>query len=461
MSKSSSKPKNNVDSSQKQELLKLATKLIAAFPGGLVSSDHVNPFANDEFGFSFFEGFIVHYTKPFLEARAEFTRHAAKILKAKAAHEPTIITFSLKAAQRYVVALAGNEGTDVDDKALKAEAQSLVDTVLEELSKIYTHIEANFLVVHDNFEGLIELGRVRSMTAEDAATHTPLSGITKIQLSPGHYGEEFMSPDGYYIVGMPRMVWVVDVPAAKENVTEEAKWLIDVAVSLMRLSSPHWSVRRPKNGEVEPHPVRPASSRTPHVTFHGDMSYTGSRNSLPVYDINSKVAADLQSASCQKIAQILFDAPNKSLALRVAQGLGWLTRGRQMSDRSERLLAFFTALEALLTSSDKSDPVTQTISRHVSVIYTQKLPDRMAIYNRVKVLYGLRSAVVHSGKREVLWQDVNTLQSIAEAVFFVVLKRCDLTMSQDTFSQSLADASHGLPWVFAKRAAKSRKKPTS
>lgn len=130
-----------------------------------------------------------------------------------------------------------------------------------------------------------------------------------------------------------------------------------------------------------------------------------------------------------------------------------------MSDRAERLLSFFTALEALLTSNDKSNPVTQTISRHVSVIYTQKLPDRMDIYNRLKALYGLRSAIVHAGKREVLWGDVNTLQTIVEAVFFVVLKRCDLAMSQDVFAQSLADASHGLQWEFAKPAKKIRRSP--
>lgn len=145
------------------------------------------------------------------------------------------------------------------------------------------------------------------------------------------------------------------------------------------------------------------------------MAYTGGGKVPPVYDASKKVAAEQNAA-------ILFDPPSKSLALRAAQGLGWLTRGRQMSDRAERLLSFFTALEALLTSNNKSDPVTQTISRHVSVIYTQKFADRMVVYNKVKALYGLRSAVVHAGKRDVLWGDVNTLQSIVEAIFYVVLK---------------------------------------
>lgn len=126
-----------------------------------------------------------------------------------------------------------------------------------------------------------------------------------------------------------------------------------------------------------------------------------------------------------------------------------MTRGRQVSDRSERLLAFFTALEALLSSDDKSAPVTQTISRHVSVIYTQDIKTRLAVYNQIKWLYSIRSAVVHAGKREVLWQDVNNLQNYAEAVYWTVLNRCDLSMTQDRFAQSLADASHGMRWEFA------------
>jgi hypothetical protein len=126
-----------------------------------------------------------------------------------------------------------------------------------------------------------------------------------------------------------------------------------------------------------------------------------------------------------------------------------MTRGRQVYDRAERLLSFFTALEALLSSDDKSTPVTQTISRHLSVIYTQDIKIRVAVYNQIKGLYALRSAVVHAGRREVLWQDVNHLQGYVERVFRIVLSRCDLAMGQDRFAQSLADASHGMRWEFA------------
>lgn len=448
MSKRTKNPKVSIDPAQKLKLQHHATNMIRAFLDGVVSESDQSSF-NGPYGFSFFEGYTAQFTKSFLDSQADFTQLAAKVLKAKAAHEPTIRTLGLKASQRYVQAIAGNKNNDQDGKQLQTAVQSLIDTTLEELSKIYKHIEANFLTVHHGYVGVIELGRVRSMTTEDATKNTPLSNLTKIRLVPGRYGENFLLPDGVMAVGMPDMTWVVDVPATKENVAEEAKSLIDVAVSFMRLSASPWTSRFPKIGEIEPHPILPAVTGTPHVSFHGEMTYTGGWKVPPIYEITPGVAVQLQLPITQKKANFLFDPPGNSLAMRVAQGLGWMTRGRQVSDRAERLLSFFTALEALLTSKDKSDPVTQTISRYVSVIQTQKLNERVAIYNKVKALYGLRSAVVHSGKREVLWQDVNTLQALVEDVYCVVLKNCDLSMSQDTFAQSLAEASHGLPWVFA------------
>ncbi|WP_426129161.1 hypothetical protein [Pararhizobium sp. PWRC1-1] len=165
---------------------------------------------------------------------------------------------------------------------------------------------------------------------------------------------------------MPGSVWVVEVPATKANVAEEAKWLIDVAVSLMRLSTSQWKGHLPGIGELEAHPIYPTIHAQPHMTFDDASTAT-----LPGwYETTAKAVVDQNLPKIQSLASILFDPSDKSLAQRVAQGLGWMTRGRQVADRAERLLSFFTALESLLTSTDKTDPVTQTISRHVSVIYT-------------------------------------------------------------------------------------------
>ncbi|MFG1395207.1 hypothetical protein [Xanthobacter agilis] len=441
-----SKTKISFDPGQKTKLLEHARDVITEFSKGVILDDDPNPHDWSEYGVTLFEGYSVRFTEDYLKACREFTGLAAKMLKAKSAHEKTIRTFCQQSGQEYV------KRTSVSDEpisnALDDAAKDLVNTVLAEAGREFIHIEPNFLVRH-GVPDVVTLGRVRSMRTALAPANTPLSKTKKIMLTVGAHPEQSFHEDGTTSLGMPGSVWVVDVPATKENVAEEAKWLIDVAVSLMRLSARKWQGNFPKTGALEAHPTYPMNHNQPHVTIEDDTFFTGGMKLAGWYETDAAVAAELGTPEVQSRAAVLFDPTDKSLANRVAHGLGWMTRGRQFSDRSERLISFFTALEALLTSNDKNDPVTQTISRHMAVIYTQDVKTRVAVYNQIKGLYSLRSTVVHSGRREVLWQDVINLQLYVEMIFWIVLNRCDLSMSQDRFIQSLADASHGLRWEFA------------
>lgn len=436
--------KRRFDIQQKRILLSHARRVILSFRGGIILADDPKPFEIGNFGFVLFEGYGVRFNIDYITALRDFTGLASKMLKARNAHEQTIRALCQDAGQAYVKLVLSTEETTPG--ALESVAISLVETVLNEVGREYVHIEPNFLMIHDAAD-IVSLGRVRSMRTEMAGTITELSGFEAIRLELGRYPDMVFDADCVTLC-MPQSVWVVEVPATLENVTEESKWLIDVAVSLIRLSTAHWPRSLSRPGAVEPHPTYPTIHDHPHITLDGDSFVAGRGKRQSCYQVTAEVAADLASREVQEKASILFDPADKSLAQCVAQGLGWMTRGRQASDRAERLLSFFTALEALLTS-DSADPVTQTISRHVSVIWSQDLNTRVSVYNQIKRLYSLRSAVVHRGQREVMWQDVNSIQAYVESVFWIVIDRCDLRMSQEVFSRSLADASHGLPWSFA------------
>ncbi|CAN7636559.1 HEPN domain-containing protein [Mesorhizobium amorphae] len=446
-SKQANKP--SFDKNQKKQLKQHAIDIMIGFLQGAIQTGDPQPFDFGDLGGTFFDEFMARFTPLFIEARREFVALAAKMLKAKSAHEPTLMSLCLTAAQECIKQWDPKATKQQADKAIDQCADKLVADVLAEGGKEYIEIVPNFLIVPNGYSGPIKVGRVTSMRTDDVvATTTALSANMKVSLAKGNYPKiEFAN--GTMLVGMPAMVFVVEVPAARQNLAEEAKWLIDVAISFIRLSGSGWSARFPRIGEIEPHPTRPTDLRPPHVTIDGSTVSAGGFQANPVYDVDQGIADQLADQSTQKLADLLFDATEKALAGRVAQGLGWITRGRQSFDRAERLLAFFTALEALLTNDDKSAPITQTISRFVSVICTSDIDTRVKIFNQVKGLYSIRSAVVHGGKREVLWKDVNALQSYAEVVFKVVLKQCDLTMGHSKFNDSLAVASHGSPWEFA------------
>ena len=433
-----SQKKKQFDKGQKSNLRGYAKSMFTAFANGVISPADFHSHDLFESGGTFFAGHIILFTQEFVAARTDFVLLAAKMLKAKAAHENTIAKMCLKASQVYL-----SEG-----QSLEAAAEALTDRVLEEADREYVHIEPNFLVLPGDHDGMLQIGRVKSMRTAEVNAHTSLGTETRVALVEGAYPDTTFV-DGTIGIGMPTMAWVVDVPSTKENVSEEAKWLIDVAISLLRFEYRRAPPHFPAIGKVEAHPTKPTDTRPPHVTIEGETTWAGGWEINNVYEIDQAIVDAIASERFFNMAATIFDPPNKSLALRVAQGLGWMTRGRQVADRAERLLAFFTALEALLSSDDKSAPIVQTISRFVSVIYTQDVEHRVAVFNHIKSLYATRSAVVHAGRREVLWSDVNTLQHYVEAVFSVVLNQCDLAMSQEKFATSLSNASHGGRWEFA------------
>ncbi|GLS35445.1 hypothetical protein GCM10010869_10330 [Mesorhizobium tianshanense] len=449
MSSNRKAKKPSFDNDQKKELKQHAIGLMRGLLQGAIRVGDPKPFDFGELGGTFFEGFTARFTPLFVEARREFVVLAARMLKAKSAHEPTLLNLCLTAAQNCIKQLDPQASPQKADETIDHCADKLVADALAEGGKEYIEIAPNFLIAPNGYDGPIKIGRVTSMRTDDAvASTTALAGNKKVTLVKcGYPNIEFVN--GALLIGMPAMVFVVEVPAARQNVAEEAKWLIDVAISFIRLMGTGWSSRFPGIGDIEPHPTLPTDPRRSHVTINGTTVSAGGAQGVRAYDVDLAIAAQLSDQSMQELADLLFDATEKALAGRVAQGLGWITRGRQSLDRAERLLAFFTALEALLTNNDTSAPVTQTISRFVSIICTNDIETRVEVFNQVKSLYGVRSKVVHGGKREVLWKDVNVLQGYVEVVFQVVLKQCDLTMAHSRFNDSLAVASHGLPWEFA------------
>ncbi|MCM5556268.1 HEPN domain-containing protein [Pleomorphomonas sp. JP5] len=437
---SKTNPKLNHD--KLKNLIHLARDVLSEFNNGTTSVENISAIDFNELGISLFGPHVVRYSEKYIDARRAFSSAAVKVLNAKCAHERTISRLCQEAGQEYVMLVAATENIPGD--ALDKAAKKLADSVLAEAGHEYTYIEPNFLVRH-TVNDIISLGRVRSMPASLVENNTPLHKFSTYIIKEGAYPEQTIE-NGSLMLGMPDSVWVVSVPATKENASEEAKWLIDVAVSLMRLSTNSWPGNYPYTGDVEAHPTRQIQHPHPFLVMEDNGLTCGGGTLHGWYETSPDVIEQLSGSIIQSKASILFDPPENTLADRVANGLGWMTRGRQVSDRSERLLFFFTSLEALLTSKDKSDPITQTISRHAAVICSQDIPNRVTIFKKMKSLYSLRSDVVHGGKRNVLWSEVNLLQNLVESIFSKVLLNCDLYMTQSEFDQFLSEASHGLPF---------------
>jgi hypothetical protein len=386
--------------------------------------------------FAFGQGGLVEITDEIADVLSGFVHRAAKLLGAKAAHEKAISNVAMNQAHQHV---AGDTG-------LHDAVTSLIQEVFKLANASFEYLAPNYLFQLDPTIKDIRIGRVRALrTADFSAERQVLYPNDRAEIAPAE-GFSMQFKESKIIIGMRPVCWLVEVDAVAENVEEEGKWLIDVAVSYLRLHHASWQGHFPGLGDIEPHPARPSRIHNEGVKIQGPQILAGGSSVPTWYQIDSNVLTTASDNKFVENAKLIFGPPKKSLAERVSQGLGWLTRGRQAEDRAERLLYFFTAIEALLSNDDKTVPVVQTIARHGSVLLTDDNAVRPRAAANIKKLYSLRSSLVHAGNRSVLWSATNGAQVLAEEMFTVVMDKADLKMTHISFCDDLAAASYGVPW---------------
>lgn len=428
--------KNQTSQVKDKELVAFATAFLSAYATSAASADGGVSSKTKGRPYSLGAGGIVEITEEISEAQSGFVHCAAKLLKSKAAHEKAIANIATNHAHEFVA---------TGSSKIEDAAAAMIKEVFEKATASFEYLAPNFLFRLEPPAKEITIGRVKAMrTADFSVEWKAKYPEHQVEFVPGNGFSLQLAPKK--IIEMRATCWIVDVDAVAENVEEEGKWLIDIAASFLRLSHDRWLGNFPGLGVVEPHPVRSTQLHNEGVKIQGSSLLAGGGRVPAWYEIDDGVVATSQTSEFIARAGLIFDPPKKSVAERVSQGLGWLTRGRQAEDRAERLLYFFTAIEALLSSDDKTAPVVQTIARHAAVLLTNDNVARAEIASDLKKLYAFRSSLVHAGNRGVLWSGANGAQMLAEAMFRTVLDKADLKIRHENFCNELAAASYGTDW---------------
>lgn len=342
-----------------------------------------------------------------------------------------------------IAAKGFSEGQSPEDTKLSAECFSQLDNIIKIRIK-FVHPSYNVSLLENVKE--IQIGPVAIREGLSIASN--LSKLNdKITFGfddpPG-----FQSGNGIQY-NVSNTMWEVEVSSSSAARLEYATWLTCIATSLIRLivEPSQMGSLAPRRADVENQPFDRHRIADEHIVVgeSGGFSLGGGKAGRR-YELGEEARHALSDEAVRDRIALVFDPPNKSLAQRFSQGLGWLAKGRQAKDRSDRFLFFFTALEALLSSDDKSSPVVQTIARHAAVLWANEIPERIKIAQTIRRLYATRSALVHTGSRSVTYEGANEIHNIAENVFYSVWDTTDLKMSHSTFCERLSKASYGLPY---------------
>ncbi len=392
-------------------------------------------------GIRFMKGIVFSITHEVQSTENQLVSRCITLLGARAGNEKEITEL---AWERVWQSLAGTSPTEnIDD---------IVKTFVKDLSghsqREFTFVAPNHAMRFENNVSELQIGPVKAIRTQNIVE--PVYGKIENLKWKFELGSEFnfsYSEDGV-VIEMPPLCWSVTVTAARGHVEEEAAWLINMALTLLRLSYPEEQYMLfPYWNDIEDKPLARSTGRTGGIIVTEQGMSGGGISAPKIYVVDDKVQRITEEKRFQDQTNATFLTKTKgSLSLRFGQGLGWLTRGRQTADRAERLLFFFTAIEALLASDDKSAPVVQTVSRYASVLLTEEPAGRSKAARKIRKLYEKRSALVHTGQRNVSWTEVMEVQALAESIYSRVLKECDLNSSFLSFHESLAEASYGSRW---------------
>jgi hypothetical protein len=109
---------------------------------------------------------------------------------------------------------------------------------------------------------------------------------------------------------------------------------------------------------------------------------------------------------------------------RIMLAVEWI--GQSMADPSPQsaFIKAAIALEIIFTYNEKeiiTPSIMNQISESIALILGSSVDERLKIESRVKKLYGLRSKIVHSGKKDISQADYKTLLEIARSVIIKIL----------------------------------------
>ena len=389
--------------------------------------------------FHAYGGVVVELNKDVNKSLSELINASSKMLDTKAGDERTISDIAFECGSALLT-------QKID---IREATKSLFQRIRAESYATFNFLTPNYLIRFEDNINNISLGPVRAVRTSIAVAELPQDVLQFDPQIPIGGGFIQSTPEEKQSSHLPKISWLISIRSTKANVREEAQWLVDVAASFLRL---HYRVPTPyfpRYGDIEAHPFMVLPREKVGVIFTNTEMSGGSIGVPPHYVVGSEILKVTLEADFREKVELIYNPPKSSLAERVSRGLGWLSRGRRSTDRAERLLYFFTAVEALLTSDDKDAPVVQTICRHAAVIMSDEMEARLKIASDLRRLYALRSKLIHGGDRIISWKDATLTQFLSEALYFNVLDKMKLKLSyKEEFEASLQTGSYGLPWHY-------------
>ena len=388
-----------------------------------------------EMGFSSTRTGTIYFTPNFIQTRNELCRAILKVIKTPIGDEKWINSAIHSSLHRCIA--------DETKKPIK----HLLEAIEEAFHKTTIYVP-NSLVGAMPEQAIVRIGPVTILTID--------SVINELRNNPDNpSGMLFSLENGQMKINYKTMqatpqshkfFWKCELNCPKEIREETAIWNIYIASSILRMFGGNWSGLYPLATDTEPYGIgKPQTTENFIALYKGALPFPG-KTYAKTYNILPKNSAEISSLKVQEKINSIFEAKEKTIGRAIATALGWQALSRKEANRSVKSIHSFTSIEALLSGSNKSAPVTDTISRFTSVIWNDDPEIRANVFKKMKSLYEVRSDIVHRGELNATQSTHALLQHVAENLIYQLVEKTDLSMPLTELHNSLRSATHGQKW---------------
>jgi hypothetical protein len=233
--------------------------------------------------------------------------------------------------------------------------------------------------------------------------------------------------DSFYL---PEFCFIVKVKCSSDLAEEFAMKKVRIFLGLLRLHYILYSPEVtffPENGEPEMDAYNPYCYTNKFLLMResepSEIAYFSSQNALfGKYYIDNNIRYYLQKNGFEDIFVKSLNVKDKTVLKNLTVALEWLIKSRTSVDLPNRFLFQIMALEALYSIREDMDKA-ESFAKFSSKLLSQ-YEEYMNIYNEVKRLYDIRSAIVHEGfSRKLTKSKCDRVERIIEETCLVILKK--------------------------------------
>jgi hypothetical protein len=162
-------------------------------------------------------------------------------------------------------------------------------------------------------------------------------------------------------------------------------------------------------------------SRTNPTRKYPSAGWT--RPSFVRFSFAAVAKSSAKASGFERVSSILANPSLSSLDEKILSSLQWAGRASIEGRKEQAFLLFCISLEALLLNRKSTGEITQTFALRGAHLLTSDATHRKEVFKDLKSLYGVRSAIVHSGHTQVTEADLSKIRWLTKAAVWIMLVR--------------------------------------